>query len=95
MQIEPRDLLTNMRHGKPITKPGDLPIEQPTKVDLIVNLRTARALGIPIPPAIMVQAARVIGIPSVIIMARHILAWLTQSSADDQTHSSEEASHAS
>jgi putative ABC transport system substrate-binding protein len=41
-------------------KPGDLPIEQPTKVDLIVNLRTARALGIPIPPAIMVQAVRVI-----------------------------------
>ena len=41
-------------------RPGDLPIEQPTKVDLTVNLRTARALGIPIPPAIMVQAARVI-----------------------------------
>jgi putative ABC transport system substrate-binding protein len=41
-------------------KPGDLPIEQPTKVDLTVNLRTARALSIPIPPAIMVQAARVI-----------------------------------
>jgi len=41
-------------------KPGDLPVEQPTKVDLTVNLRTARALGIPIPPAIIGRAARVI-----------------------------------
>ena len=41
-------------------KPGDLPVEQPTKVDLTVNLRTAKALGIPTPSAIMVRAGRLI-----------------------------------
>lgn len=41
-------------------KPGDLPVEQPTKVDLIVNLKTAKALGLTLPPAIMVRADRVI-----------------------------------
>jgi putative tryptophan/tyrosine transport system substrate-binding protein len=41
-------------------KPEDLPIEQPTKVELTVNLRTARALGIPMPPAIMIRATRMI-----------------------------------
>jgi putative ABC transport system substrate-binding protein len=41
-------------------KPGDIPVEQPTKVELVVNLRTARTLGITIPLAIMVRADRVI-----------------------------------
>jgi putative ABC transport system substrate-binding protein len=41
-------------------KPEDLPMEQPTKFDLFVNLKTARALGLMIPQSVLVQATRVI-----------------------------------
>jgi putative ABC transport system substrate-binding protein len=41
-------------------KPADLPIEQPTKFECIVNLKSAKALGLTIPPSVMVQATRVI-----------------------------------
>jgi ABC-type uncharacterized transport system substrate-binding protein len=55
-QTRRNHIVTSTLHRKADAKPADLPIQEPTKFDIVINLKTAKALGLTVPTSLLVTA---------------------------------------